>query len=105
MKTIQIGARTYVEPAAITHLESEINYTLIHQIKGKRQILSYTLGKVHAQLPQNFIRIHRGCVVNLQHLERRKNNKVWLTNGRSFVISRRRFEEVQTLINNYSSNQ
>lgn len=103
MKPIQIGARTFVEHSAVTHLESEINYTLIHQSNGERQILSYTLGKVHAKLPQNFIRINRGCVVNLNFFQKRKKNKMWLKNGNSFVIARRRFEEVEDLIKNFSS--
>ncbi len=101
MKSIQIGARTFVEPSAVTHIESEINYTLIHQNNGGRQILSYTLGKVHAKLPAEFIRINRGCVVNLNFLKKRTKNKMLLKNGDSFLISRRRFEEVEDLIKNF----
>jgi len=104
MKTIQIGARTFVEPSVVTHLESEINYTLVHQSNGKRQILSYTLGKVHAKLPAGFVRIHRGCVVNLKFFKKRGKNKMWLKDGYLFIISRRRFEEVEVLIKNFSHN-
>jgi DNA-binding LytR/AlgR family response regulator len=99
MKSIQIGARTYVEPENITHLESDINYTLVHLNNGKQQILSYTLGKVHASLPVDFIRVNRGIVVNLHYLKKQQAGKVWLKNGHSLVVSRRRMEEVEKNIN------
>lgn len=95
MKSIQIGARTSVEPARITYLESDINYTLIHKSNGGRRTLSYTLGKIHAKLPAGFVRISRGCVVNLNFVQKHDAGRVWLRNGQSFIISRRRLDNVR----------
>lgn len=102
MNYIQIGARTFVEPSAVTHLESEINYTIVHLQNGRCQTLSYTLGKIHAFLPAGFIRINRSCVVNANFIKRRKHNKIWLKGGGSFVISRRRYDEVDHRIKSFS---
>lgn len=104
MKTIQIGARTFVEPENITRLESDINYTLVHLKNGQQRVLSYTLGKVHAFLPLGFVRVNRGNVINLHYLKKQREGKVWLKNGCSLVVSRRRLEEVERNIKIYYSN-
>lgn len=76
MKNIQFGPRTSLDADNIIHLESDINYTLVHFKNGQQLVLSYTLGKVHACLPLGFVRVNRGNVINLHYLKEQRAGKI-----------------------------
>ncbi|MEX2152709.1 MAG: LytTR family DNA-binding domain-containing protein [Gemmatimonadaceae bacterium] len=57
----------FITVDAITHLEAEGNYVVVHSA-GEHRVRS-TLGGLTEQLdPGRFIRIHRGIVVNVDHI-------------------------------------
>lgn len=48
-----------------------------------------------------FVWVERGCVVNIRHITRIKNNIIYLTNQEQLVISRNRAPKVREYINKY----
>jgi DNA-binding LytR/AlgR family response regulator len=88
---IKLGARTFLLPNNITHLEADINYTTVYTAKGKHQLISTTLHKVHKCLNDHghFVRISRKHVVNMDFVETNKRDVLILENGVKLRFSRR----------------
>ena len=84
-----------VSPAMLTHLVAATNYTVLHQVNGKKLISSYSL-KVFAELLHNrtFIRVDRSNLVNRSYISRISERKgdmyIHLKNHTKFLIPRRR---------------
>lgn len=80
-------------PLSITHLEADINYTVFHLLGGEKTVSSYTLKHFEELLRQensNFIRIHRGYMVNLSHIISKTESDVTLIGNVVIPVSRRR---------------
>lgn len=90
-EAVFLGARTFLLPQNITHLEADVNYTTVYSVSGKQQILSTTLHKVHKCLNEHghFIRISRKHVVNMDFVEDKKPDGLILENGLELNFSRR----------------
>jgi DNA-binding LytR/AlgR family response regulator len=81
----------------IIMLQGEVNYTLIHLRGGRKLLIPRTLKLFEDILINyNFLRIHRGYIINCDHLLRIDINSdaVYLTNNLQASISRRRKVEV-----------
>ena len=80
----------------IIRLEGNINYTIFILITGKPKVMSYTLAMYDFLLPQNFIRVSKSCIVNVNFMEKldADNKKIYLKDGSEIKISRRRWSEV-----------
>jgi two-component system LytT family response regulator len=90
-EAVFLGARTFLLPNHITHLEADINYTNVYTSSGRRKVLSTTLHKVHDCLNRNgnFIRISRKHVVNMDFVEDKSINGLVLGDGTELQFSRR----------------
>ena len=54
----------------ITHLKADKDYTWIHTLNGESYLSTAGIGQLERKLnPQNFIRIHRSYIVNLDHIQ------------------------------------
>ncbi|MCB1159706.1 MAG: response regulator transcription factor [Leptospiraceae bacterium] len=87
-----------VKPETIAYLESDKNYTLIYLKNSASERVRKTMDKISEDLPPNFIRIHRSCIVNLEEVERilyGKNNtfQVQLKNNTRLPLSRSMFSQ------------
>ena len=86
-------------PLKITHLEADINYTVFHLIDGKKSVSSYTLKhfeQLLAHSNSNFIRIHRGYIINISHITSKTENEVTLVGDVVIPFARRRrFQNLQ----------
>ncbi len=77
----------------IIYLEAQINYTNIHLISGKLVIIAKTLKSLETILtPHQFHRIHRGFLVNTNHIQNYSTalGELRLTNNHVLSTSRRR---------------
>jgi DNA-binding LytR/AlgR family response regulator len=90
---IPIGGRKTVNPRDVISLRGEINYTTVNFQNGKqKEIVATTLKKIQANLEPfpNFFRVTKSTIINLDCIERIKNNHIYLINGEVIVPSRRR---------------
>ena len=64
-------AGEFLELASITHVTSDSRRSRIHTLDGRVMPASRTLAEWERRLPQDdFLRVHRGAIVNLRHVER-----------------------------------
>jgi len=81
-----------IEPKEITHLEADVNYTVVYRECGSKQIVSYTLKRFEELLSDNasFVRIHKGFIVNKAFISEIKPLNVVLHSGAILPLARRR---------------
>jgi two-component system, LytTR family, response regulator len=81
----------------IVMLQGDINYSLVYLQGGRKVLIPRTL-KIFEELLENynFVRTHRGFIINCEHLIRIDNlhDSIELTNNLQASISRRRRTEV-----------
>lgn len=102
-KVLRITHRNQIPTDDIIYLESEINYTHIYTADNRRHISSFTLKKLEARILQySFLRINRGCLVNLNHITQitgfKRNAQAKLSNGSVLHISRRKFDKIANIL-------
>ncbi len=100
---LRLTHRNQIPTNEIIYLESEINYTKIYTSDNQRHISSFTLKKLESRIIQsNFLRINRGCLVNLKHITEisgfKRNAHAKLTNGLILQISRRKFDTIANIL-------
>ena len=80
----------FVDPLSVTHLEAQSNYTVIHQLSGRRIMISKTLKDIAKVFPQYFLRVHQTYHVNPQHIQTylRHENELQLDSGLHLPVSR-----------------
>lgn len=87
----------------IIYIEADSNYSVVHLINQEKITVSKVLREFEELLPNDqFVRIHKSSIINLNHLKEynSKNGlQVFLKNGESINISRRRasdfFEKIK----------
>ena len=87
--------------ADIVRLEADDNYTRFIMADGRCLMTSKNLGCYEELLPNSFVRIRRGCLLNLHYLRSRKGRTLRLTDGTIITLARRKVklfrpEEVQS---------
>lgn len=88
----------FVQVKDIIYIESLENYVSIVTLSGSH-LLFQKISDVEVKLnPQNFFRIHRSYIVNLNHVKTvetwlKSNYKVVLKNGKELPLSRRRVKD------------
>jgi DNA-binding LytR/AlgR family response regulator len=89
---VHVGSRRYIPPEEIQHLESDLNYTLISLIDGKKILSSTTLKKIESRLVsfKNFVRVNKSAIVNLDFVENHEGIGFRLADNRILTFSRRR---------------
>lgn len=85
----------------IIYIEKELKDTVIHLVDDE----IYTrmnLKDIEKELDADvFIKLHRGCIANMKYIERFEKDYVYLINGKSLPISRRKVKEVKDGIKKY----
>ncbi|MFA6127747.1 MAG: response regulator [Bacteroidales bacterium] len=72
---------TFIKISSITHICPVGNYSRITTLEGKCSLVLKTLKQWNEELPANhFIRIHRSCIINIDHIDRieKKSNTLHL---------------------------
>ena len=94
---VNFKQKTRIPVENIIMLEGFNNYTLFHLRCGKQRLYAHTIRYFEAQLlPQQFIRVHRGFLVNPSFVISydRQENALHLHNSLVAQISRRRLINV-----------
>lgn len=85
-----------IEPKDISHLEADVNYTIIYRNRGSKEtskeVVCYTLKRFEELLANNtsFIRIHKSYLVNKQFIREIKPATVIMASGEVLPLARRR---------------
>ncbi|MCX2575225.1 LytR/AlgR family response regulator transcription factor [Pedobacter sandarakinus] len=90
----------------IIYIEADSNYSVVHLANEDKITVSKVLREFEELLPSDqFVRVHKSSIINLNHLKEynSKNGlQVYLKNGESINISRRRasdfFEKIKLFI-------
>jgi two-component system LytT family response regulator len=81
----------------IIMLQGEVNYTLLYLLSGRKVLIPRTLKLFESILENyNFLRTHRGFIINCEHLQSVDNHGLLMcmTNNLQASVSRRRRESV-----------
>lgn len=97
-------ASRFIKISSITFIEPVGNYSRIVTIEGKHCLVLKTLKQWQEELPDNnFVRIHRSSIVNIEHVERieKKSNsphRAYLKNfPEPLEVSRRYAQKLKSL--------
>ena len=87
-------------PSEIIRCEGESNYTKFFLEAGKTLMVSHTLKDYESILSDyGFVRVHKSHLVNMKYVSRMdRDGFIWLSNGQSVPVSRRRKEEVLNML-------
>ncbi|MBC8154157.1 MAG: LytTR family transcriptional regulator [Bacteroidetes bacterium] len=97
-----IGRQSYPVDQLV-YLQAVANYSWLNWLDGQRMLMPRTLKYYTPKLPaDNFIRLHRSCVVNCLFVARLERTEagglVHLTTGEVLPVSRRRWTGVRRLL-------
>ncbi len=68
--TIKIGDRILlIRLEDIAYIEAEDKYVFLHTVSGDKHLTDFTLSGLETKLPENFMRIHRGAIINTEHIQ------------------------------------
>lgn len=87
-----------LELEAITHIEAYGNYIKIHE--EKMVLTPQTLSEFLEKLPNNFLRVHKSCVVNFNHLRLIDGNQIVLQDDSRLTIGKSFRKDVLNYIEN-----
>lgn len=98
----KLGREFLIQTADIEWVEASGNYANLH-IKNSVYPMRITMDKLEKLLPNNFTRIHRSTIVNLQHIHAVEaqdsgDYQVTLHNQMQLTLSRRYREEFKALL-------
>lgn len=90
----------FYHPSEIIRCEGESNYTKFFLEGSKPLIVSHTLKDYESILGDyGFVRVHKSHLVNMKYVTRMdREGFLWLQNGDSVPVSRRRKEEVMSVL-------
>ena len=91
---------SFFEPSSILYCEAENNYTRFIFSNHKPIIISRTLGEYEEILSEHgFVRIHKSYLVNKKYITKvDREGMLWMIDGKSLSVSRRRKEAVMELL-------
>jgi DNA-binding LytR/AlgR family response regulator len=95
------GRINFIKTSDLILLNSDLNYTEIHLVGGKKIVSSRTLLLFEGALKpdQNFIRANRSQLINVNHIQNlifsQKTKRILLSNGEIIAVSRRKFPIVE----------
>lgn len=86
-----IDGLTFVRSDEVLYAIADGNYTHVHLTNNRVSKVLRNLKEVNELLSgDNFVRIHRAHVVNLEHVIRLDNEEVLMTDGKSLALARDR---------------
>jgi DNA-binding LytR/AlgR family response regulator len=85
----------------VVRLEGAGNYTIVIFKDGKRTCYSKSLCVYESRVPAGFLRVHKGCIVNLKYVNSydRRQKLVQLSDGKQVKVSRRKITYVKKKLN------
>jgi two-component system LytT family response regulator len=95
------GRINFIKTSDLILLNSDLNYTEMHLVGGKKIVSSRTLLLFEGALKpdQNFIRANRSQLINVSHIQNvifsEKTKKIVLSNGTIIEVSRRKYPNVR----------
>jgi two-component system LytT family response regulator len=95
------GRINFIKTSDLILLNSDLNYTEMHLVGGKKIVSSRTLLLFEGALKpdQNFIRANRSQLINVSHIQNvifsEKTKKIVLSNGTVIEVSRRKYPNVR----------
>lgn len=94
---VHLGSREFIDPIKLLYLESDVNYTLIHLVDGKKILSSTTLKTIESRLKcfKNFVRINRQSIVNMNLVVTIGHQICILPCNKKLYFSRRRAKNFQ----------
>lgn len=112
MNAIQIPASYYsynhILPFSwqdVIRLEGQSNYTVFMLKDGQKHISTKSIGNYEPYLPHQFLRVHKGCIINLLailHVQK-KTKTVHLLDGFWIEVARRRWKVLLNKIETVNS--
>ncbi|POY39188.1 DNA-binding response regulator [Solitalea longa] len=67
---VKIGDRfLLVKTSEISHIEADDKYVSLKTLKGDSYLTDYTLSSLESKLPESFLRVHRGCIINAENMK------------------------------------
>jgi DNA-binding LytR/AlgR family response regulator len=108
MKTeLEVGGRTKLFSEDVAYFEADVNYTIIHFYEGRDKIVATTIGHIHDRMGQHscFIRPNRAFLINLEFINSYQLGELLLHNNMKVQISRRRRNDLTSVVENYLSNK
>jgi two-component system LytT family response regulator len=68
--TVKIGDKILlVKLSDIVHIKAEDKYVFLHTVDGKKHLTDFTLSTLEDKLPEEFLRIHRGDIINTDYIK------------------------------------
>lgn len=107
MENLKFIRNVEFRPEEILMFESDINYSNIWLINGRKVIVAKTLKQISEIVKDApFVRVNRQTVLNINHIQKYTEVGVaHLSNGLKISFSRRRAPLAKIQINQYLSNQ
>ena len=108
MKTkINVGGRTKLFSEDVAYFEADVNYTIIHFYEGREKIVATTIGHIHDRIGEQscFIRPNRAFLINLEFVNSFQLGELLLRNNMKVQISRRRKNNLTSVVEKYLSNK
>ena len=100
--SLSVGSEIYtVHLSQICALESANHAVWVGLLDGRRLKTWTPLSKLEQQLGKRFLKINRGIVVNMDHIERMGTADCSLKNGSRFFLSTRECSAIRALYNEY----
>lgn len=87
--------RHMVNAQTIVFAESNLRKIHVHKTDGQTISVYMKLDELESLLPEGFVRIHQGFLVNMAFIERVRPKEVELSDGTALPVSRNRSKEVQ----------
>lgn len=68
--TVKIGDRILlIKLDDIVLIDAEDKYVFLHTTDGKKHLTDFTISTLEEKLPEQFVRIHRGSIINTDHIK------------------------------------
>lgn len=68
--TVKIGDKILlVKLSDIVHIQAEDKYVFLHTVDDKKHLTDFTLSTLEDKLPEEFLRIHRGDIINTDYIK------------------------------------
>lgn len=98
------GGEKMLRSSQIMYYEIENRRLNIHLSNGKKLLAWKTIKELTEEMnDERFIKLHSGCVVNVQYISEFSNNDVTLENDERLIVSRRQIKEVKKELLRYWS--
>ena len=100
--SLKVGrGRQMVYMDQILMLTSADHYTNVSLLSGDRITVSSSLSDLYEKLDERFLKLQRGCVVNMEYIEVMQSDRCRLRNGETVLLSRKERMKIREDYNNW----